>query len=159
MAQYPVTYACGHQETVQLYGKVKDRHSRIEYLERYGQCSECRRAVFKAKGPQFWIREVQGGAEIICWANSFDIKDQLSALGFKFRRDVHGPNDGLLSAGHSGWHRIYQRSTEAEHQAWLEALAFIEAHQFTQEVTFFGARSLLDALAEGRPELLPPVTP
>lgn len=41
MAKYDVTFSCGHTETIQLYGKDSDKKRRIEWLEKYGTCSEC----------------------------------------------------------------------------------------------------------------------
>ena len=41
MAQYSVTFSCGHTETMHLFGKEKARYSRIEYLEKHGLCSAC----------------------------------------------------------------------------------------------------------------------
>ena len=36
--------ACGHMQTVTLFGKDAERHKTIEYLEESGQCSVCRKA-------------------------------------------------------------------------------------------------------------------
>ncbi len=33
MAKYTVQHSCGHEETHQLYGKIKDRESKLEWLE------------------------------------------------------------------------------------------------------------------------------
>lgn len=41
MAKYNVTRACGHEETVQLIGKVKDREWRLENVEPNKLCREC----------------------------------------------------------------------------------------------------------------------
>lgn len=41
MAKYDVHFSCGHTGTIQLYGKESDRKRRIEWLEKYGTCSEC----------------------------------------------------------------------------------------------------------------------
>lgn len=41
MAKYEIKFSCGHTETIQLYGKMKDRQRKIEYFEREGLCSEC----------------------------------------------------------------------------------------------------------------------
>ena len=40
MAKYEVTYACGHTETIQLYGKSVDRQKEIERREKR-LCKEC----------------------------------------------------------------------------------------------------------------------
>jgi len=41
MAKYTVTRSCGHEETVALVGKTKDREWRLESVEPYKLCSEC----------------------------------------------------------------------------------------------------------------------
>ena len=44
MAQYTVTRACGHTETVALIGKIKNREWRLENVEPSKLCSECYQA-------------------------------------------------------------------------------------------------------------------
>lgn len=44
MAQYTVTYACGHTELVSLFGKESERQSRIKYLETC-DCAACQMAA------------------------------------------------------------------------------------------------------------------
>lgn len=41
MAKYTVTRACGHNETVVLYGKSRDREWRLEQVEPSKLCYEC----------------------------------------------------------------------------------------------------------------------
>lgn len=41
--KYEVKMSCGHTETIQLFGKTADRERRIEWLERYGLCEECKK--------------------------------------------------------------------------------------------------------------------
>lgn len=45
MASYQVNFACGHNETMFLNGPLKERQRKIEYLEQYGRCSDCRRTL------------------------------------------------------------------------------------------------------------------
>ena len=42
MAHYDITYTCGHEETIELFGKVSERERRIEWLESQ-PCVECAR--------------------------------------------------------------------------------------------------------------------
>lgn len=47
MSKYNVTHRCGHEVTVELFGKETDRARKIEWLS--GQdCPECRKAAQKA---------------------------------------------------------------------------------------------------------------
>jgi len=48
MAKYTINHSCGHQEVVDLGGKVKDRESRAEWLERQ-DCKDCWKAKEAAK--------------------------------------------------------------------------------------------------------------
>ena len=41
MAIYNVTYSCGHEGTVQLFGKADARDRKIKYYEEFGLCTEC----------------------------------------------------------------------------------------------------------------------
>ena len=41
--KYEVKMSCGHTETIQLFGKCADRERKIEWLERYGLCEECKK--------------------------------------------------------------------------------------------------------------------
>lgn len=41
--KYEVEMSCGHTETIQLFGKCADRERKIEWLERYGLCEECKK--------------------------------------------------------------------------------------------------------------------
>lgn len=49
MAKYRVTMSCGHVEEIQLFGKMTDRDKKIEWLEKNGVCSECRKAQKEAE--------------------------------------------------------------------------------------------------------------
>lgn len=41
MGKYNITYSCGHEGRIDLYGKTADRERKVEYLEKYGDCPEC----------------------------------------------------------------------------------------------------------------------
>ena len=36
-----ITYSCGHEERIQLYGSASERETRIKYLSDYKLCPEC----------------------------------------------------------------------------------------------------------------------
>lgn len=80
MAKYDVTFSCGHTAEVQLFGKVKDRQSRIKWLEECGICPDCYRAQKEkekkeaeekaaAEAKDFGLAELQGSEKQIAWAN------------------------------------------------------------------------------------------
>ena len=41
MAQYSVTFGCGHKGIVNLIGKNSERERKLKYYEEYGMCSDC----------------------------------------------------------------------------------------------------------------------
>jgi len=41
--KYDVKFSCGHEETVELFGKYADRERKIDYYKNYGICSACYR--------------------------------------------------------------------------------------------------------------------
>ena len=41
MAKYNITYSCGHEGTVQLFGKSEERERKFKYYEDFGLCTEC----------------------------------------------------------------------------------------------------------------------
>lgn len=43
MARYTVTFACGHEHHVVLYGPMVDREKKLKFFTEKGLCSECYR--------------------------------------------------------------------------------------------------------------------
>ena len=39
--KYDVKFSCGHEETIELFGKGTERERKIAYFEKYGVCSCC----------------------------------------------------------------------------------------------------------------------
>ena len=73
MAKYTINHTCGHQVTIQLFGKYVDRERRIAYLETC-ECDECRKA--KANAASAAAKEERGLADLtgsekqVAWANT-----------------------------------------------------------------------------------------
>lgn len=71
MAKYTITYSCGHQETIQLYGKTSERMRRIAKMEQC-ECDACYRAKQLAKAEtakeQRGLAELDGTPKQIAWA-------------------------------------------------------------------------------------------
>lgn len=42
--KYDVTFSCGHEQEVQLFGKTSERERRISYLGKYCICDACKEA-------------------------------------------------------------------------------------------------------------------
>lgn len=60
MARYNITHACGHTETVELYGKGSERERRIQWLSEK-LCNDCYAKPFDTK--------LTGTERQIAWAN------------------------------------------------------------------------------------------
>lgn len=45
--KYNITFSCGHTGTVELFGKDKDRHKKLEYFQENGLCSECYKKMMR----------------------------------------------------------------------------------------------------------------
>lgn len=73
MAKYTINHTCGHQVTVQLFGKYADRERRIAYLETC-ECDECRKAKANAAAAaakeERGLPELTGSEKQIAWANT-----------------------------------------------------------------------------------------
>ena len=84
MAKYEVHYACGHTETIELYGPHKERYRKIEWLEKEGKCSECYK---KSQPHTLRIEEHNGTPYLVAHTKmSYEIKDTLKELGFRWGR-------------------------------------------------------------------------
>lgn len=84
MAQYTITFSCGHTGTIRLYGKESDRQRSIRYYEENGLCPECykkqqeeaekKRIEEKAKeAADLGLSELTGTEKQIAWANKIRV--------------------------------------------------------------------------------------
>jgi len=72
MAKYDVTFSCGHEETIELFGKGSERERKIAWFEKYGLCSCCYKAEQQAKAAAraaAWeLPALTGSPKQIAWA-------------------------------------------------------------------------------------------
>lgn len=79
MAYYNFTFSCGHEDSIQLFGKEKERQRKIEYFKEFGICKKCYRekieqyraealskAIENAKIKS--LPELKGSEKQITWA-------------------------------------------------------------------------------------------
>jgi|GEM_PF-981998 len=102
MAKYDVSYSCGHEGTVTLFGPTAERDRKIEWMASQGRCPECYKAHISEQREQsskeaaekakiLGLPQLTGSEKQIAWAESI----RMSSIE-KFTRDVVGP-DGTLS--------------------------------------------------------------
>ena len=74
MAKYDVTYACGHTETVNLYGKTSERERKIAWMEENCICPACYKAEQQAKAAEtnaaYDLPELVGTEKQVAWAET-----------------------------------------------------------------------------------------
>lgn len=72
MAKYEITFACGHTETKELYGKSADRERKISWMEKYGLCSECYKKQMQenqeSRKTDNKLPDLEGSEKQIAWA-------------------------------------------------------------------------------------------
>lgn len=69
-----ITYSCGHQGTINVFGKSEERERKIKYFEEYGLCPDCYKAEKqgeeKSFAEKYELPELQGSEKQISWAES-----------------------------------------------------------------------------------------
>ena len=69
MAKYTVLMSCGHEDTVDLFGKTADRERKIEYYKSSGLCKECYK---KKMEKQTELEEFTFNASVLPYINEDD---------------------------------------------------------------------------------------
>lgn len=70
MSKYTITYACGHTEEKQIYGKESERAGKAEWMGR-GLCPACRAKAARESGI------TDGSDKQVAWAK--DIRDAMAS--------------------------------------------------------------------------------
>ena len=82
MAKYDVTFSCGHTAVVELFGKEKDRDTKIKWYGEYALCPDCykaaREAELKDRAKENNLPELEGSEKQIKWANR--LRDEFFSL-------------------------------------------------------------------------------
>lgn len=72
MANYTITFSCGHCETRQMYGPVAQRERYVAWAADQGQCKACQAAdkadEVKAVEDEAGLPEMTGSVKQIAWA-------------------------------------------------------------------------------------------
>ena len=140
MGKYTVNFACGHEATISLFGKLKDRYSTIAYFESCGFCPQCyrkimeeernqKRAEQRAKAIETATRnnlpELTGTEKQINWALTIRdtfFKDALKVINaYKIQVDEIGitkENKNILLADIEELKKFFNDKTESKF--WIE---------------------------------------
>ena len=93
MAKYTILMSCGHEDTIELFGKTADRERKIEYFKSSGLCKECYKKQMQqkeeAEGLIFnatvlpYIDDDDGNILLNVWfsGNTKPYKDDIKSLG------------------------------------------------------------------------------
>lgn len=57
--KYDITYSCGHDGTVDLWGKGSERERKINFFERCGLCPECYKAQMQKKALEDYLKSME----------------------------------------------------------------------------------------------------
>lgn len=93
MAKYTIIMSCGHEDTVELFGKSSDRERKIEYFRSNGLCKECYKKKMneqnESEGLLFnaivlpYVNNDDGSILLNVWfsGNTKSFKDDIKSLG------------------------------------------------------------------------------
>lgn len=162
MAKYDITYACGHTETVQLYGKIKDRLDYIEWAKENQICHECRKADREAAKAAAAERAkangmTEGSDKQMAWACDIiertlnrmrqlpNHQRRLASLAFQERHADKVP--ALVAKGKEGARAAMDEAMEqAIADVWAKPAKWIIEHEYDVEDALASATA--DRLAQ-----------
>lgn len=73
MAKYTITYKCGCEVEMQLFGKQEDRYSKIEYYKTI-ECPHCRAKRAAEEAANAGMVALKGSEKQIAWASDIRAK-------------------------------------------------------------------------------------
>jgi hypothetical protein len=83
MANYSITYSCGHTATKQLYGKTAERERYVAWAAERGACDACRKAdktaACEAVEAEHGLPSLTGSDKQIVWARAIRA-DKIAAI-------------------------------------------------------------------------------
>ena len=129
MAKYNITYSCGHEGTVQLFGKSEERERKIKYYEEFGLCAECYKKQKQEENAKLGFLiggsvadTLSGKGEIqICLSFAGDTlphKEEIKALGYRWTA-VDASQMAYMHKPDMGWVKVvpYEHLEEEKEKA------------------------------------------
>lgn len=84
MAKYDVTYSCGHNGVIELYGPGAERERKLKWLASEGICPECYKAQLEAELGAFeeehCLPALKGTEKQVAWARKIRKEQVTKAL-------------------------------------------------------------------------------
>lgn len=150
MAKYSITYSCGHEGTVELFGKVAEREKKIDYFEKNGLCRECykkkMKETVKEEGLVFnasilpRVDSSDGSFLLNVWysGDTKPLKDDIKALEYKWSA-LETTTESMLSATSPSffWNKVVKAddvNAEVEAAKKLGVTAFHISQKFWNKV-------------------------
>lgn len=65
--KYTITYKCGHQSQIELFGSEKERDQKIVWLANQN-CNACKNEVLQQEVEKFSLPKIDGSEKQIAWA-------------------------------------------------------------------------------------------
>lgn len=138
MGKQDITYSCGHEGTVNLYGKQERRDREVAALEHYGLCPECyqekRRKEDKEMGIVGLCYVVPLSQEKKVWlilaltGDTYDNREVLKELKFSFSELFSPPGMDIGWKGFRAWFdSIPITSPEELEEGWQKYLERMDA--------------------------------
>lgn len=106
MAKYDVTYSCGHEGTVDLFGKTSERERKLAWYESTAVCPECYKKQQREKGEKEGLilnvaidpYSQEKPIKLSFTGNTYPAKDDIKALGGYYYGECATGVFGILSA-------------------------------------------------------------
>lgn len=119
-----ITFSCGHEGTIEVFGKAEEREQKIKYFEEYGMCSDCYKAEKQAEEKSFAVKyelpELKGSGKQISWANKIR-KEKIEAFESEKPAIRKGAGDAFADFL-DGFTEHYYKNTSAswwiDHREW-----------------------------------------
>lgn len=117
MAQYTISYTCGHSESVNLYGPHFSRESRVAFLER-GECFACYKQhttqVSSAQAEELELPALIGTDAQVAWAETLRIKklNEIEETVERYEKDDKAYRQILMA--------VEKISNETSAKQWIE---------------------------------------
>ena len=118
MAKYTITMGCGHDDTVELFGRESERKKKILYFESEGLCKKCYKKemekIAKSEGLVFnasvlpYIDNNDGGILLYVWfsGDTKPYKDAIKTLGGYKWGEREAAADWYLCKTQMCWNKI-----------------------------------------------------